>query len=47
MICPNCEDEDRELIFQDDSFSHEFGTETIQFYYCEYCDYQIDAGEVE
>lgn len=43
-MCPNCEDE--ELIFEDDSFDHAFGTEIIQFYYCEKCDYQIDIGEL-
>ncbi len=43
-ICPKC---NNNLVYQDDSFNHEFGTEIIQFYYCEYCDYQIDAGEEE
>lgn len=45
MMCPNCDDE--ELIFQDNSFSSKFGKEIIQFYYCQKCDYQIDAGEAE
>ena len=44
-ICPNCVDSP--LIFQDNSFEHQFGNEIIQFYYCEKCDYQIDAGEIE
>jgi hypothetical protein len=45
VMCPNCVD--RELVFQDDSFDHAFGVEIIKFFYCEFCDYQVDAGEVE
>jgi len=44
-MCPNCID--KKLILQDDSFSHQFGTEIIKFFYCESCDYKIDFGEVE
>ena len=49
MMCPECakKDIDSELVFQDDSFGHAFGLENIQFYYCEKCDYQIEAGEIE
>jgi len=43
MKCPN---DNTELIFQDDSFSHEFGTEVKRFYYCEECNYQVDEGEI-
>lgn len=45
IMCPNCVD--KKLVYQDDSFNHEFGTETIVYYYCEHCDYVVDAGEVE
>jgi len=38
-FCPVCDDKPK-LVFQDDSFSHEFGTEIIKFYYCEDCKYQ-------
>jgi len=43
MKCPKCK---IDLVYSDDSFSHDFGTEIIQFYYCENCDYQIDKDEV-
>ena len=43
MKCPKC---DGSLIFQDDSFSHEFGTEIIHFYYCESCGYEPEPSEV-
>jgi C4-type Zn-finger protein len=36
MICPNCK---TEMIFQDESFNHAFGTEIIKYYYCESCHY--------
>ena len=44
MECPEC---GRPLIYEDDSFDHAFGTQIIQYYYCENCNYQIDAGELE
>ena len=49
IMCPECAKNgvDSVLVFQDDSFDHAFGCEYIRFYYCEECDYQVDAGEVE
>jgi len=44
MICPKCKS--KNIVFQDDSFDHEFGTEVIKFYYCEDCDYQLEPEEV-
>lgn len=47
-MCPECSknDIDSEMTFEDDSFSHHFGVEIIQYYYCEKCEHIIDAGEV-
>ena len=35
-LCPYCE---TSMIYQDDSFDHEFGTQVQTFYYCEDCEY--------
>jgi len=43
-MCPNCVD--KELYFQDDSFTHQFRIEINRYYYCEECGYTIDEGEV-
>ena len=40
-ICPKCEGEN--VVYCDDSFSHEFGTEVIQYYICEDCDNDWDC----
>ena len=36
--CPKCKS--KNVVFQDDSFNHEFGNEVIQYYYCEDCNWQ-------
>jgi len=40
-ICPKCK---KNLIFEDSSFNHEFGTEIIKGWLCEYCDF-IDEND--
>ena len=37
--CPN---DGTKLIFEDESFSHEFGTKEIKYYWCPNCDYSED-----
>jgi hypothetical protein len=37
ILCPVCK---HEMIFEDESFDHAFGTEIRKYYYCERCDYQ-------
>jgi len=44
MKCPDCNEE---LEFVDDSFDHEFGTEIIQYYYCNNCDREIEIEELD
>lgn len=51
----NCEVDGHEWEFQDDSFTHEFGTEVIHYFTCKHCDasrgmeesdyYDDDPGE--
>jgi len=45
MICPKCKSEN--VVFQDDSFSHEFGTEVIKYYLCEDCENDWDCEDEE
>jgi transcriptional regulator NrdR family protein len=44
MKCPQCKGN---VEYEDDSFDHAFGTEIRRFYYCEDCEWQEDASEVE
>ena len=45
MKCPECNSEN--VNYEDESFDHAFGTEIRRFYYCENCDWQEDASEIE
>ena len=45
MKCPNCNSDN--IIIQDDSFSHEFGTEEIIYPVCDDCGYSDDDWNLE
>ena len=46
MMCKKCKKCNNEMIFEDDSFTHEFGIEINKYYYCENCDYaENEEGE--
>jgi len=43
--CPECGSIN--VVYEDESFDHAFGTEINRYYFCENCDWQENADEFE